>query len=109
MNSDLRVTWQAPNERGSPITTYNVYVKDKSGSNVEYTDCASTSTICSIALTDLLQNYLLLEADDIEVQVTATNFFGTSDLSVVDSTQVKQVQTVPHKPSNAPARGGLTA
>jgi hypothetical protein len=62
---------------------YNVYVKNSAGVNVEYEACQSTSLICSIALTDLLIDYLLVEADDIEVSITATNAFGTSDLSVV--------------------------
>ena len=67
VNSDLRVTWTEPNERGSPITLYNVYVENKAGANVEYTDCASTSQICSIALADLLTDYLLVEDDEIRV------------------------------------------
>lgn len=31
VNTDLRVTWTAPNKRGSEITVYNVYVKDSTG------------------------------------------------------------------------------
>ena len=91
VNRDLRVTWVEPNERGDPITLYNVYVANKAGQNVEYTDCASTSLVCSIALTDLLTDYLLMEDDEIRVQVTATNNFGTSDLSDVDSALSKLV------------------
>lgn len=97
VNSDLRVTWTAPNERGSSITVYNVYVQNKAGLNAEYQDCRSLDLICSIALSDLLTDYALLEDDRIEVQVTATNAYGTSELSVVDT--VKLVQTVPHKPA----------
>jgi hypothetical protein len=57
VNRDLRVTWVAPNERGSPITVYNVYAENKAGVYVEYVACRSTSLICSIALTDLLNDY----------------------------------------------------
>jgi hypothetical protein len=32
-----------------------------------------------------MTDYLLVESDDIEVSITATNAFGTSDLSVVGS------------------------
>ena len=39
VNRDLRVTWIAPNERGSPITVYNVYVENKAGVYVEYLEC----------------------------------------------------------------------
>jgi hypothetical protein len=85
--------------RGTSITTYTVYVQDQSGSNVEYEACTSLDTLCSIALTDLWIDYNLVEGDRIEVQVTATNIYGTSDLSEVVDSSIKYVQTVPHKPA----------
>lgn len=54
VNTDLRITWTAPNQRGSPITVYNIYVKNSVGVNVEYVNCRSTSVICSIAMADLI-------------------------------------------------------
>jgi hypothetical protein len=81
-------------------------VENKAGVNVEYLPCAQLLTICSIALTDLISNYLLLEGDDIKVQVSATNMYGVSTLSQVANSQ--KVQVVPHKPSQLIARGSLT-
>jgi hypothetical protein len=95
--------------RGSEITVYNVYVKNQSGNNVNYADCESLETLCSIAMSDLLTDYDLVEDDRIEVQVTATNIYGTSDLSEIVEGSVKLVQTTPHKPSQSPMRGALTA
>jgi hypothetical protein len=96
VNRDLRATWIAPNNRGSAITSYNVWVENKAGVTVEYVLCQGLDSICSIVLTDLLADYLLVEDDEIRVYVTATNIYGTSDQSIVDG--VKLVQTVPHKP-----------
>jgi len=48
-----------------------------------------------------------MEKDNINVRVTATNFFGTSDPSII--TGVRQMETVPHKPLTAPMRGNLTS
>jgi hypothetical protein len=107
VNADLRITWAAPNERGSQITVYQVYVVNGSGDDVEHTDCNALETMCSIVFSDFIDTYGLVEGQDIHVKVTATNGFGTSDISVVDLTSVKAVQTVPHKPLAAPTRGEL--
>ena len=44
--------------------------------------------MCSIALADLLTDYGLKEDDQIQVKVTATNLYGTSELSDVDASQL---------------------
>jgi hypothetical protein len=59
-------------------------------------------------MTDLISYYSLEEGDHIIVHVSATNDYGTSDLSPVEVTTVKKVETVPHKPQHAPSRGVLT-
>jgi len=69
---------------------------------VEYMACQTTSTICEVAMSDLISMYDLVEADIIEVQVSATNMFGTSDLSIYEVDSAKRLQTVPHKPSSNP-------
>jgi len=70
VNRDLRLTWVEPNIRGDAITTYNVFVKAKSGNFVEYQACQSSSLICSIAMSDmhdLAEDYVLVEGDTIWV------------------------------------------
>jgi hypothetical protein len=102
------VTWIAPNKRGSDITGYNLYVQNSLGVSVEYLPCAQLQTLCSIALTDLIQDYELTEGQNIIVQISATNYYGTSPLSSINLSSVKKVETVPHKPLSAPQRGALT-
>lgn len=51
---------------------------------MNYADCQALETLCSISLADLIADYGLVEDSRIEVQVTATNFYGTSDLSAID-------------------------
>lgn len=60
-------------------------------------------------MSDLISDYNLLEADMIEVQVSATNLFGTSHLSTYEASSAKRLQTVPHKPSSNPMRGYQTS
>lgn len=60
-------------------------------------------------MVDLLADYNLVEGDRIEVQVTASNIYGTSDLSEIVDSSIKYVQTVPHKPAQSPERGALTS
>ena len=61
VNADLRITWAAPNERGSPITVYQVYVVNSLGDDVEHTECKALETMCSIVFSDFIDTYGLVE------------------------------------------------
>jgi len=50
VNNDLRVTWTAPNNRGSPIIYYNIFVQNKTENKIVYDSCTNNETMCSISL-----------------------------------------------------------
>jgi hypothetical protein len=73
---------------------------------VEYTPCHYLEVICEVPMTTLLSSYGLVEGDLIFTQVTSTNAYGESDKT--SSEDELRVETIPHKPEFAPARGDLT-
>lgn len=56
-----------------------------------------------------MSDYSLIEDDIIYVQVQSENQYGLSELSEFDVALAKSVETVPHKPVQAPTRGSLTS
>jgi hypothetical protein len=78
--SDVIVTWTAPNNNGSPITGYKIYLQGSGGSYIEEaTHCPSSSTLvtarsCTIPLTSLIATpYSLSLGDSVYAKIIASN------------------------------------
>lgn len=64
--------------------------------------------MCQVPLGALIADYMLVQGDMVKVQVKATNIYGTSTLSVLNTAKSVYVETVPHMPLSAPTRGSQT-
>ena len=114
--ANIRVTWTQPNSRGSTITSYSIFIENSVASMILYeSDCLGTSntvlydSTCLIPFQVLRDEMNLVQNDPIVIQVSATNDYGTSDLSD-KNTGGATVQDVPHKPpALSMTRGGLTS
>jgi hypothetical protein len=54
-NSDVTISWTAPAENGSPITEYNVAIRQSDGTTftTESVNCNGASTICTVPISVL--------------------------------------------------------
>jgi hypothetical protein len=101
----VTVVWQNPDDGGSPITSYTIYWGDQNSANfLEYTTtCDGTdasiisSTQCTIPSTVLHEaNYNLPWGSSVWTKITATNLYGTSDMSVAGNDGI--IYAVPDAP-----------
>jgi hypothetical protein len=99
-------TWSAPEDNGSAITAYQVFVQHKDGSFSEeltYCDGADITirdaTTCEVPINSLrAQPYQLDWGDSVVAKLTAVNQYGTSIVSAEGSGAV--IMTVPDAPLN---------
>jgi len=97
-----RITWSAPSDNGSPITSYTITILQQDGSySEEATYCDGTDpTIisqlyCQVPMISLAASpYSLSYGDNIKAKVSATNSEGTSSESAV-TTSFTTLETVP--------------
>lgn len=100
----MTVSWTAPDNGGSPITSYTIYLLTNAGDYITYTDhCdGSDSTImaqayCVIPSIDLHEtSFLLPWASSIWAKVVATNLYGDSATS--EAGNGATIVAVPDKP-----------
>ena len=104
--SAVDITWVTPDKRGSDITSYTTYVLD-SASTMQTVCDSSLANTCSVPLTTLY-SYGLTQGELVVVQVTATNAYGASEMSEVN-TGGALVETVPHAPGTIPRRASDTS
>lgn len=117
IGSDVKISWTSPSGRGSVVTSYAVYIGDDEGVMVLYEEeCAGTGPSvlnyqeCTVPLATLRDaaQFNLAQEDLVVAQITATNDFGTSELSE-KNTVGAEIQTEPHQPSTPPSRGTQTS
>jgi hypothetical protein len=80
------IDWVAPDANGSPITSYDIYVKTSTGSFLADAHCDGTAPTvvrdkqCSIPLLTLQVSttFALSQGDLIEAYIVARNFYGPS-------------------------------
>ena len=115
--SKVRIAWTAPDDRGDTITSYQILIETSTAGTFyeDTTDClGSDLTIvqnlyCEIPLSTLMDQAAtnLVQGDLIVAKVTATNNYGTSTESLLN-TEGALIETVPHKLSSAPTRVAST-
>jgi hypothetical protein len=83
--SDVTISWQLPNENGSPITAYKVYLRAHDGVYIQETvHCSSTTEMvaarsCTMPLLVLISSpYSLALGDSIYAKIVAINVYGKS-------------------------------
>lgn len=69
--------------------SYHVLIQNKLSVLVEFMPCNNLNNECLVPLGALLADYMLEQGDRVRVQVTATNVYGTSVPSALQT--VKQV------------------
>ena len=99
----IKLTWQTPDDGGSPITGYTVQVQKSDGTFAkEITSCnmaASTKTTCSIPVSTLIAApFELAWGSDVIAKVEATNKIGSSIQSPLG--KGAKVYTIPDAPIN---------
>jgi hypothetical protein len=102
----VTVYWDAPAANGLVITSYSVQFRRHDSLYYEDdTECIGNDadllslTECTIPLQKLLGDpYLLNVGEDVNVKISATNAYGTSDLSAVGTGAV--IQIIPDAPIN---------
>lgn len=80
------IEWVAPNDLGSSITAYNIYIKKSDGTfSLELNDCDGTDTTiisdtaCTILVSTLINTpFSLAWGSDIYAEVVAINDYGRS-------------------------------
>lgn len=101
------VDWIAPDARGSPITSYTIYLREVDGTtySLELTDCDGTqqaimdATSCTIpALSLHYSPFLLPWGSSVYAKVMATNAYGSTELSSEGNGAV--IFTYPDPPVN---------
>ena len=113
----VRLAWTASDYRGDPITAYAVLIETSTPGLflADPTDCPAADptllarAFCEIPLATLRDAGFtaLSQGDLIRATVTATNAFGASDPSPLN-TGGPRVEMAPHRPASAHARGALT-
>jgi hypothetical protein len=100
----VTITWVAPDNGGSPITSYTIYIKKADGTfitQLEHCDGSDTtirdSTTCVVPSIILHEDpFLHPWASHIYAKVVATNIYGDSGESVEGNDAI--IYAVPDKP-----------
>lgn len=108
------IDWTAPNDHGSPITGYNIYIQQHDGTYTqESVECDGTSptviasTQCEVSSFSLIASpYNLLKDESVNVKVIAYNFYGDSVMS--EAGNGAQIQLVPDAPVNLANDASIT-
>jgi len=80
---NVEITWQAPDDGGSTITGYKVFIKQKDGGfSIDYNNCdmlLSSSVTCSVPASALVAEPFSLDwGDSVIAKVLAVNAYGDS-------------------------------
>ncbi|MCK9408260.1 MAG: fibronectin type III domain-containing protein [Bacteroidetes bacterium] len=94
-NTQVSLTWTAPNDGGNPITDYVVEINDGSGF-ATFADGTSTSTSATVTG--------LTNGTSYTFRVSATNSAGTSSVSTVSAAVIPA--TVPNAPTGLTGESG---
>ena len=102
----MKISWTSPSDNNSPITSYKIVIRDKIGTtfyeSTTYCD-GSVAAIrdnqyCEIPMSALWAGSWTLELNQlVAAKITATNAFGTSDESTVNTVGAT-IKTVPKTP-----------
>lgn len=106
LRESVRIDWVAPDDLGSAITAYNIYIKQQSGVfNLELDNCDGTdltirdATSCTVLVSTLKNSPFSLEwGSSIFAKVVAINAYGRSLESEVGNGAV--IITYADKPVN---------
>lgn len=83
----MKIDWEAPADRGSPIQNYTITLRNSGGSFVELGDCDGTAsatitnTECSVQQSTLRDTFGLSYGAKVIAKVKATNLVGSGDES----------------------------
>ena len=112
VDSDIRISWLAPNNRGQTITAYIVKIREGDGVNfaADATCNGSLSTVvsdlsCRVPISVLrAQPYSLAWGQTVVATVTAVNSYGESESSLPGGiAKILRVPDVPKNLANVPA------
>ena len=101
---DVIITWSAPDNGGSPILGYVVYIRQSDGSTftTDSVNCdasVSLATTCTVPVSSLkAEPYSLDWGVGVYVKVLAFNLYGNSDLSLEGNGAI--ITTTPDAPIN---------
>ena len=113
--SNVIIDWEAPNNHGTEITNYKVYLRESDGVTFtqESVDCDGTDetvkaeTKCMVSLFTVIEPpYSLTKGDHIFAKVIAVNFYGDSEYS--DEGNGAVTQLVPDAPLNLANNAAIT-
>jgi hypothetical protein len=86
--SDIEISFEAPEDNGSPITGYEIEIKKADGDYFASLECIAsrvdqdTTRLCYVSFTELRASPYWLTFDTlVEVRVRATNSIGTGAYS----------------------------
>ena len=90
MNENVVISWYEPSAQGSPILSYQIFIRKKDGDfHFADTDCdgstaeALSNFLCSIPLTTLIEEpYSLTLLNSVYAKIVATNYYGDSEESL---------------------------
>jgi hypothetical protein len=106
VNENVVVSWYEPSAHGSPILSYQVFIRKKDGTfHFADADCdgstaeALSNFLCSIPLTTLIEApYSLTLLNSVYAKIVATNYYGDSEESL--SGNGAKIFLVPDAPVN---------
>lgn len=112
----IRISWSKPEIRGDEVQYYTVLIKSKTGDFLEdIANCNGRDLLiraqryCDVPIISLRTNpYDLEQGDEVKAKVTATNTYGTSVESTLNTEVVALIEVVPHKPPTIPRKGWNT-
>jgi len=104
--SNIIIDWVAPSDNGSPITSYQIYIKQADEQySQEMVDCDGTltatisNTQCTIPISTLTASpYSLVVGDEVFVNIIAVNLYGESVVSMDGNGAI--IAYVPDMPVN---------
>lgn len=77
---NVDISWSAPSANGSSLTSYTIEFRKKDGSWASSTNCDTSTAVtsCSLAMTEFINDYNLVQGDLIAARGKAINAIGSS-------------------------------
>jgi hypothetical protein len=103
---DVKIAWTAPDNNYDTITRYEVQIRNSELDWIENTltcdgadETIKQNTECYVSLLSLLSGqYNLLQGENVNIRVAATNNIGTSDFETVVGVLIETVPLAPAVP-----------